>query len=95
MLNAVSMVREVGAGRDPVVALDVAGRVLVVHTLGARIEVPVPVDYVVWTEPVRTFAERKNLKGTRREILVTGLASERAREGLQAAGWAVQEHSKR
>ena len=95
MLNAVSMAREIGAGRDPVVALDVAGRVLVVHTLGARIEVPVPVDYVVWTERVRTFAERKNLKGTRREILVTGLASERAREGLQAAGWAVQEHSKR
>ena len=95
MLNAVSMAREVGAGRDPVVSLDLAGRVLVVHTLGARIEVPVPVDYVVWTEQVRTFAERKNLKGARRDILVTGLASERAREGLQAAGWAVQEHSKR
>jgi hypothetical protein len=95
MLNAASMAREVGAGRDPVVAIDLAGRVLVVHTLGARIEVPAPVDYVVWTEQVRTFAERKNLKGARREILVTGLASERTREGLQAAGWAVQEHSKR
>jgi hypothetical protein len=95
MVNAVSMAREVGAGRDPVTALDVAGRVLVVHTLGARIEVPVPVDYVVWTEPVRKFAERKDLKGARRDILVTGLASERTREGLQAAGWAVQEHSKR
>jgi hypothetical protein len=95
MLNAVSMAREVGAGRDPVTALDVAGRVLVVHTLGARIEVPVPVDYVVWTEQVRKFAERKDLKGARRDILVTGLASEQAREGLQATGWAVQEHSKR
>jgi hypothetical protein len=95
MVNAVSMAREVGAGRDPVTALDVAGRVLVVHTLGARIEVPVPVDYVVWTEQVRKFAERKDLKGARRDILVTGLASEQAREGLQATGWAVQEHSKR
>jgi hypothetical protein len=95
MLNAVSMAREVGAGRDPVVALDLAGRVLVVRTLGARIEVPVPVDYVVWTQPVKAFAERKDLKGARRDILVTGLASERAREGLQATGWAVQEHSKR
>jgi hypothetical protein len=52
------------------------------------------VDYVVWTEQVKTFAERKNVKGARREILVIGLASERAREGLQATGWAVQEHSK-
>jgi hypothetical protein len=95
MVNAVSMAREIGAGRDPVVAIDLAGRVLVVRTLGARIEVPVPVDYVVWTEQVRTFAERKNLKGARRDILVTGVASERAREGLQATGWAVQEHSKR
>jgi hypothetical protein len=94
MLNAVSMAREVGAGRDPVVAIDLAGRILVVHTLGARIEVPAPVDYVVWTEQVKTFAERKNVKGARREILVIGLASERAREGLQATGWAVQEHSK-
>ena len=52
-------------------------------------------DYVVWTEPVRAFAERKNLKGSQRKILVTGLASARARESLQATGWAVQEHSKR
>jgi hypothetical protein len=94
MLNAISMAREIGAGRDPVVALDLVGRILVVRTLGARIEVPAPVDYVVWTEQVRTFAERKNLKGARRNVLVTGLASARAREGLQAAGWAVQDHSK-
>jgi hypothetical protein len=57
--------------------------------------VPAPVDYVVWTEPVKAFAERKNLKGTPRDILVTGLASTRAREGLRETGWAVQEHSKR
>jgi hypothetical protein len=95
MLNAVSMAREIGAGRDPVVALDLAGRILVVRTLGARIQVPAPVDYVVWTEQVKAFAERKDLKGARRDILVTGLASERAREGLQATGWTVQEHSKR
>ena len=50
---------------------------------------------VVWTEPVRAFAERKNLQGTQRKILVTGLASARAREGLPATGWSVQEHSKR
>jgi hypothetical protein len=95
MLNAVSMARQVGTERDPVVALDVAGRIVVVRTRGGRTELPAPVDYIVWTEQVRTFAERKNLKGAQRKILVTGLASERAREGLQAAGWAVAERSKR
>jgi hypothetical protein len=95
MVNAVSMARQIGTERDPVVALDLVGRILVVRTRGGRVAVPAPVDYVVWTEPVKAFAERKNLKGTPRDILVTGLASTRAREGLRETGWAVQEHSKR
>lgn len=95
MLNAVTMAREIGTERDPVVALDLVGRIMVVRTRGGRVEVPAPVDYVVWTEPVRAFAQRRDLKGAERKILVTGIASARAREGLQATGWAVQEHSKR
>jgi hypothetical protein len=95
ILNAVSMARQISTERDPVVALELVGRIIVVHTRGGRAEVPAAVDYVVWTEPVKAFAERKNLKGAQRDILVTGLASARAREGLQATGWAVQEHSKR
>ena len=95
MVNAVSIARQIGIERDPVVALDLVGRILVVRTRGGRLEVPGPVDYVVWTEPVKTFAVRKELKGARRNILVTGIASARAREGLQATGWSVEEHSKR
>jgi len=95
VLNAISMARQVGTERDPVVAVDLVGRIMVVRTRGGRIEVPAPVDYVVWTEPVKAFAERKNLKVGQRNILVTGLASARAREGLQATGWSVQEHSNR
>ncbi len=95
MINTVDMARRIGTERDPVVALDLAGRILVVRTRGGRIEVPAPVDYVVWTAPVRAFAERKDLRGAQRRILVTGLASERASEGLQATGWAVQGHSER
>jgi hypothetical protein len=93
--NAVSMARQIGTERDPIVSLDLAGRVLVVGTRSGRTEVPAPVDYVVWTAPVKAFAERKNFKSAQRAILVTGLASAPAREGLQASGWTVQEHSKR
>jgi hypothetical protein len=96
MLNAVSMARQINTERDPVVALDIDGRIMVARTRGGRAEIPAPVDYVVWTEPVKAFAERSNLKkGGQRKVLVTGLASARAREGLQAAGWTVQERSKR
>ncbi len=95
MVNAVSMARQIGTERDPVVALDLAGRILVVHTRAGRSEVPAPVDYVVWTEPVKAFAQRKTVKGSGRDILVPGIASARASEGLRATGWAVEEHSKR
>ena len=95
MANAVSMARQIGTERDPVVALDLVGRIMAVRTREGRVEVPAPVDYVVWTEPVKAFAERKDMKGAKRKVLVTGIASARAREGLQATGWSVQEHSKR
>lgn len=94
MLNAVSMAGRIGTDRDPVVAVDLTGRIMVVRTRGGRMEVPAPVDYVPWTDTVKEFAER-NANGARREILVTGLASARAREGLRATGWALQEYSKR
>ena len=94
MRNAVGMARQSSTQQDPVVAIDLVGRILVVRTRGGRVDVPAPVDYVVWTEPVRSFAERKDLKGAPRNVLVTGAASVSAREGLQATGWALQEHSK-
>ena len=94
MVNAVSMARQVGTERDPVVALDLAGRIMTVRTRGGRVDVPAPVDYVVWTQPVKAFAERTNSRGAQRKILVTGLASARALEGLQATGWTVQELAK-
>lgn len=94
LLNAVDIARRIGTERDPVVALDLAGRVLVVRTRGGRIELPAPVDYVAWTEPVQAIAERQDLVGAKRTVVVTGIASASAREGLRATGWAVQEHSK-
>ena len=94
MVNAVSMARQAGTERDPVIAIDLSKRILVVRTRGGRVTVPAPVDYVVWTDRVKAFAEQ-NAKGPPRRIVVTGVASARAREGLKATGWALEEHSKR
>ena len=93
MLNSIRMARRAGTEGDSVVGLELAGRILTVRTRGGRVVVPAPVDYVVWTEQVRTFAEKRNAKGGNRDILVSGVASPRSREGLRATGWVVQEHS--
>ena len=59
MRNAVGMARQSSTQQDPVVAIDLVGRILVVRTRGGRVDVPAPVDYVVWTEPVRAFAKER------------------------------------
>jgi len=95
IVNAVDMARQAGTATDPVTSLGLAGRILIARTKGGRVEVPAPVDYVVWTEPVKAFAERKDLTGVERTILVTGLASSQATAGLEASGWTVQKNAKR
>jgi hypothetical protein len=95
MLNAIAMARQQGTAGDPVVAFDLAGRIVVARTRSGRLVVPAPVDLVVWTEQVRKFAGRSDLRGRPREILVTGTATPRAREGLTASKWTVRENSKR
>ena len=95
MLNTVSMARHASTEADPVVSIDVDGRILVLRTRGGRVEVPAPVDYVVWTQAVKTFSEHKRSAGAQRTIRVAGVASTRAREGPHAAGWAVAEQSDR
>ena len=79
---------------DPIVTVDLAGRIMAVRTRSGRVNVPAPVDYIVWTESVRTFAV-KEARRPDRAIVATGIASPIAREGLKAAGWTVQERSAR
>ena len=52
-------------------------------------------DYIVWTEPVKKFAQRASTPDLRREILVAGSASQSARDGLTATGWTLKDHSER
>jgi hypothetical protein len=95
VLNAVTMARRIGTANDPVVGIELAGRIMTVRTRSGRLEVPAPVDYIVWTEPVKAFAEARNLKGIQRIVLATGTASPAARQGLTATGWALREQSRR
>lgn len=95
IVNAVRVARRIGTERDPVVDLALTGRILMVRTRSGRSVVPAPVDYVVWTQPVKSFAEQRNATGARRSIVATGVASPTARDGLRATGWTIEERSKR
>ncbi len=50
-----------------------------------------PVDYVSWTQLVADFANRPDLRKSRRTLWVTGQLSLAAKRNFQTAGWAVVE----
>jgi hypothetical protein len=94
MVNAVDMARSLNPERGPVTDIRLAGRIMVVRTRDGGTVIPAPVDYVAWTEQVRSFVERGDVDSKRREVLVGGIVSPRAQDGLLAAGWSVLEHRK-
>jgi hypothetical protein len=48
------------------------------------------IDYAFWDEAAAAFAQRKDLKATRRVLLVTGNASNRAKQEFARAGWTLR-----
>ncbi|MBK5256944.1 MAG: hypothetical protein JJE39_13005 [Vicinamibacteria bacterium] len=82
---------------QPVRAILVDSRTLVVKMDGARAIAFLPFDYVYWTEALaRSTIEiaaraRKELGARFLQIDVTGTATTKAKTGLGAAGWKVKE----
>jgi hypothetical protein len=72
--------------------LDVAGKIGVMRA-GDRLFVPVPVDYLSWTEGVRAAVESPKFEARERVVWLTGEASRRAHEGLRETRWTVREHA--
>jgi hypothetical protein len=48
---------------------------------------PLPVDYLSWTEEVRTFLDREEFRTTNKTVLIGGGASPNARRALSERGW--------
>lgn len=67
--------------RDPLIARQQSGQLVAV----------VPADALAWTEPFATFVRREDLAAPQRGIWISGRASSRARNELEALGWAVHE----
>jgi hypothetical protein len=52
---------------------------------------PVPVDCLAWTDGFMKFRDRVDLRAARREMLISGNATNRARKELSARGWKLNE----
>ena len=48
------------------------------------------IDYAYWDKMAAEFAQRKELKGKRRVLLIAGIASERAKQEFDKAGFTLQ-----
>ena len=95
MVNTAAMAHTIATDRDPIASLDVAGRVVTVRTHHGRMVVPAPSTMSCGLTQSEASRRRSRPKGTKREVLITGLASDQAREALTAAGWKVSEHNSR
>jgi len=72
--------------------IEIAGKFGGMHS-GDKLFVPIPVDYLSWTEGVKAAAEGKKLEARERTLWLTGEASRRAREGLRQGRWTVREYA--
>jgi len=60
---------------------------------GSRIFVPLPVDYLSWTEGVKKAVEGKDFGSGERVVWLTGTTSRSAREGLREARWTLRDYA--
>ncbi len=74
---------------QPYTAYGAYGRLAVAQTADGTIEVPAPVDYVIWSEEVAGFANRVDLTSAKHRLILQGQLSERAASELKAAGWEI------
>ena len=73
----------------PYQSLGVHGRLAVGVAADGAIEIPAPVDYVVWTEEVAAFATRDDIARYHRRLILQGNLSAETQAQLAAAGWEI------
>jgi hypothetical protein len=76
---------------DAIVSMEALGKVAAFRTKGGKLFIAVPVDYLSWTEGVKTFVEGKKGGAGERVVWFTGTASPRALAQLREKGWQVRD----
>ena len=87
---AVGMLARYHETRTPIARL-LVGRAIIGQDRNGAIVAEAPVDYVSWVEEVSYFANRPDLKKSRRTLSLTGQFSPIAKRNFTDLGWAVNE----
>ena len=75
----------------PIASLEARKSLFVARARSGAFVVPAAVDYLTWAENVDSFSAEPVEGASRREVWLSGQASEKARAALQARGWVVKE----
>lgn len=70
-------------------SLAVNGRLPVGITRDGVVEVPAPVDYVIWTPEIAEFVSREDIAAAKRRLILQGNLSSETNAQLTAAGWEI------
>jgi hypothetical protein len=90
LVESVRMLGQYDGKEARLAKLRMSGMVPVGVAEDGTLVVAAAIDYAWWDQAAADFAQRKELKGKRRVLLVAGDASERARQEFGKAGWTLR-----
>ena len=90
LIESVRMLGQYGGKETRLAKLRMSGIVPVGIADDGTLVIATAIDYAWWDKAASDFAQRKELKGKRRVLLVAGIASERAKQEFAKAGWTLR-----
>jgi len=77
---------------DAIVAMESTGKIGAFRSKSGKLLIPAPVDYLSWTEGVKTFVEGKKGGAGERVVWISGSASPLAAAQLRENGWQMRDN---
>jgi hypothetical protein len=90
LVESIRMLTRFNENEGPLVKLRMSNMVPVGVREDGTLVIAVAIDYAWWDKAAAEFAQRKELKGKRRMLLVAGIASDRAKQEFGKAGWMLR-----
>ena len=90
LVESVRMLTRFNEKEGPLVKFRMSNMVPVGVKEDGTLVIAVAIDCAYWDKAAAEFAQRKELKGKRRVLLISGIASDRAKQEFDKAGWMLR-----
>ena len=90
LVESVRMLGQYNGKEARLAKLRMSGMVPVGIADDGTLVIAAAIDYAWWDKAAAEFAQRKELKGKRRVLLIAGTASDRAKQEFAKAGWTLR-----